>query len=310
VATGGAGAALEAAAIETAVAIDAVVAAEGSSARSGAFRVGRAGPAEGNIAATSAAANRLTDSIRAIEPAATLGSRGATTTLIAAAVQSTITGDPIVVAENSASHLAAFASSGALPTEPDGPATSARGSADSVRAEQTAAADGVSITRAAIVVATVQDAIGVDPVRGANRGPRRLTALSGLRAFRAERQSTGPIIRAETVHAVEATAAPSAVIASRARTPFIAATVQGTIAVIPIVSTDCGSATLAALRRRGALRPGSETTRRRSRRGATAGAVHAEQIRAALNVIRAGAAGIATAIAGSVGGNAIARAND
>ena len=280
----GAGAALEAATVEIAVAIDAVVAAEGGSADSGAFPVGRARSAKGNIAAASAAANRLTDTLSAIEPTTTLGSCGAATALEAATVQRTITGDPIVVAEDRSSHLAAFAGMGALPTEPDGPASTPGGSADSIRAEQTTAADGVSIAPASVVVAAVQDAVGVEPVRGTDRGPRRLTALTGLRAFRAECQPTGSVVRADAIHAIEAAAAPSAVVASRARTTFVAAAVQRTIAVIPIVSADRSSATLAALGRRGALRPRSQPARRRSRRGATAGAIHAEEIRAALNV--------------------------
>ena len=262
-APGGAAATLETAAIEAAVAIDAVVAAERGSADRGAFRVGRTCPAEGDIAATQAAANWLTDALGTIEPATTLGPSGAATALVAAAVQWTIAGDPIVVAENGASHLAAFAGMGALSTEPDGPAVTTCGSADSVRAKQTTAADFVSITPAAAVVTAVQDAIGVDPVRGADRGSRRLTALTGLRAFGTECQPTGAIIRAQTIHAIEATATPSAVVASRARTAFVATTVQRTVAVIPIVSADRGSATLAALRGRGALRPRSEPARRR-----------------------------------------------
>jgi len=144
--TGGAGAALEAAAIETAVAIDAVVAAEGSTADGSAFRVGRACPAEGNVAATQAAADRLTDALSAIQPATTLRSGGAAAALVAATVQRTITGDAIVVAEDGASDLAAFACLSALPTEPDGPAATTRGAADSVRAGQTAAADAILIT--------------------------------------------------------------------------------------------------------------------------------------------------------------------
>jgi hypothetical protein len=66
-----AGAALEAAAVETAVAIDAVVAAEGGSADGSALPISRAGPTEGDIAATQATANRLTDTLRAVEPATT-----------------------------------------------------------------------------------------------------------------------------------------------------------------------------------------------------------------------------------------------
>ena len=160
-------------------------------------------------------------------------------------------------------------------------------------------------------MAAVQDAVGVHPVRGADRGPRRLTALTGLRAFRTECQPTGPVIRAQTIHAIEAAAAPSAVVTSRARTAFIAAAVQRTIAVIPIVGADGSSAALAALGRRGALRPRSEPARRRrSRRGATTGAIHAEEIRAALNVTCTRAARIAAAVAGSVSGNAVAGAND
>lgn len=263
VATGGAGAALETAAIETAVAIDTVVAAEGGSADGRALRVGRAGPAEGDIAATQAAADWLTDTSSAIEPAATLGSRGAAAALVTAAVQRTITGDPIVVTENGATRLAALARPGALPAKSDSPAITTRGSADAVGATQTTAANRVSIARAAVVVAAVQDAVGVDPVRGTDRGPRCLAALTGLRAFRTERQATSAIIGAETIHAVEAAAASSAIVAAGTGAAFIAAAVQRTIAVKPIVSTDSGSASLAALGRRRALRPWSEPARRR-----------------------------------------------
>jgi hypothetical protein len=130
-----AGAALEAAAVETAVAVDAVVAAEGGSADRRALRVSRARPAEGDVAATEAATtNRLTDTASTIVPTATLGSSGAAATLITAAVQRTIAGDSIVVAEDRAPYLAAFARMGALPTEPDGAAAAARGSADPIRA--------------------------------------------------------------------------------------------------------------------------------------------------------------------------------
>src|SRR5829696_9864231 len=202
VATGGAGAALETAAIETAVAIDTVVAAERGPSDGRAFRVGRACPAEGDIAATQAAANWLTDTISAIEPAAALRSRGAATALVTAAVQRTIRGDPVVVTENCPARLAALARLGALPAKSDSPAITTRGSADAIGATQTTAADGVSIARAAVVVAAVQDAVGVDPIRGADRGPRRLAALAGLPAFRTERQATGAKIGAETLHAV------------------------------------------------------------------------------------------------------------
>jgi hypothetical protein len=171
-ATGAAGAALEAAAIETAVTIDAVIAAERSSADRGALRIGRAGAAEGDIAAAPAAADWLTDATATIEPATTLRSSGAAPAFIAAAVQRTVTGDPIVIAEDRASDLAAFARVGALSAESDGPATTTRGAADSVRAEQTTAADGIPIAPAAVVVAAVEDAVGIDPVRGADRGPR------------------------------------------------------------------------------------------------------------------------------------------
>jgi hypothetical protein len=168
-----AGAALEAAAVETAVAVDAVIAAERGSADRRALRVGRARPAEGDIAATEAiATNRLTDAASTIESTATLGSSGAAATLIAAAVQRTITGDSIVVAENRAPYLATFARMGALPTEPDGAAAAARGPADPVCAEQATAADLVAIAPATTVMAAVQDAVEVDAVRGADCRPR------------------------------------------------------------------------------------------------------------------------------------------
>ena len=167
-----AGAALEAAAIETAVAIDAIIAAERSSADGSALGIGRARPAEGDVSTAETATDRATDALTTVEPATTLGSSGAATTFVAAAVQRTIAGDPVVIAEDGSSHLAAFAGMGALPTEPDGAAATTRGSAGSVGAEQPTAADGVPITPAAVVVAAVEGAIGVDPVRSADRGSR------------------------------------------------------------------------------------------------------------------------------------------
>jgi len=164
VTAGTAGAALEPAAVETAVTIDAVVAAEGGSADRRALPVRRARPADGDIAATQTAADRLTDAFCTIETATTLGPGRAATALIAAAVQGTIAGDPIVIAEDRSPHLAAFAGLSALPTEADGAATTTRSSADSIRAGQATAADDVAIARAAVVVAAVQDAVGVDPI--------------------------------------------------------------------------------------------------------------------------------------------------
>ncbi len=167
-----AGAALEAAAIETAVAIDAVIAAERRSANRGALRIGCARATKGDVATAETATDRATDALTTIEPATTLGSSRAATTLITAAIQRTVARDPIVIAENGSSDLAAFARVGALPAEPDGPAVAARRTADSIRAAQPAATDRVSITPAAVVVAAVEDTIGVDPVRCTDRCSR------------------------------------------------------------------------------------------------------------------------------------------
>jgi hypothetical protein len=167
-----AGAALEAAAIEAAVAIDAIIAAEGSSADGSALGIGRARPAEGDVSTAETATDRATDTRTTVEPATTLGSSGAATTFVAAAVQGTIAGDPVVIAEDRSSHLTAFAGMRALPTKPDGPAAATRGSAGSVGTLQPTTADSVPITPAAVVVAAVEDAIRVDPVRSADRGSR------------------------------------------------------------------------------------------------------------------------------------------
>jgi hypothetical protein len=246
-ATSATGAALETAAVETAVTFNAVVAAEGGAADRCALSVGGACAAEGDIAAPSAAANRLADAAAAIEPTAALRSGGAAAALIAAAVESTVTGDPIVVAEDGSSRLAAFARLGALPAETDGAATTTRGSADPVRAAQTAAADGVAVAPAAVIVTAVQNAVGVNPVRCADRRPRSLAALAGLRTLGAECQPAGAVIRADPIHAVKAAAASSAVVASRASATLIAAAVQGAVAVIAIVGTDSRSTALTAL---------------------------------------------------------------
>ena len=135
----------------------------------------------------------------------------------------------------------------ALAAETDGAATTTRGSADSVRAAQTAAADSVTVAPATVIVTAVQNAVGVNPVRCADRRPRSLAALAGLRAFRAESQPAGAVIRADTIHAVKATTTTSAVVASRARAAFIAAAVQGAVAVKAIVGTDSRATALTAL---------------------------------------------------------------
>ena len=265
-ATSAAGATLEATAVESAVAINAVVAAEGGSTGRRALCVGSACAAEGDVAATEAATNRLADTVGTIEPAATLGSSGAAAALIAAAVERPVTGDPIVIAEDGSPRLAAFAGLGALPPEADGAATTTRRSTDPICADQPTAADRVTRARAAIVVAAVQDAVGVNSVRRADCRPRGLAALSCLRAFRTERQPTGSVVRTDVIHAIETTAAASAVIASRASATFIATAIQRTVAVIAIISTDRRAAALAALFGRRALRSGSQSTRcRRSR---------------------------------------------
>ena len=163
-ATSAAGAAFEAAAVETAVAIDAVTAAEGSSADCRALGIGRTGSAEGDISTAETATDRATDAPTTVEPATTLGPSGAATPFVAATVQRTIAGDSVVIAEDGSAHLATFAGMGALPAESDGPAAATRGSADSVRAEEATAANGVPITPAAVVVTAVEGAIGVDPV--------------------------------------------------------------------------------------------------------------------------------------------------
>src|SRR5215211_5482760 len=145
-----------------------------------ALRVGRARSSEGNIATAAAGANRPTDALVAIESTTALRPGGAATTFVAAAVQSTITGNPVVIAENGASNLTAFAGLGALPAEADSSAFTAGGSTNTVSAEQTAAADSVPIARAAVVVAAIQDAVGVNPVGCAGRCSRRLAALASL----------------------------------------------------------------------------------------------------------------------------------
>ena len=167
-----ASAAFEAATVQTAVAFDAGVPTEGRSTDRRAFRVGRACATESDVSTAATAADRATDALTTIEPAAALGSSRAATTFIAAAVQRSIAGNAIVVAEDGPSGLAAFARTRALPAQADGPAVPAPGTADSTHAEQAATADGVPIAPAAAVVAAVEHAVGVDPVRGADRGSR------------------------------------------------------------------------------------------------------------------------------------------
>ncbi|MBW3632093.1 MAG: hypothetical protein KY456_03595 [Chloroflexi bacterium] len=115
-----------------------------------------------------------------------MGASGATTTFIPAAVQGTITGYAVGVAEDGAASLAALARGGALPAKADRPASAAGGTADAVAAKQAAAAVSIHATPAAVVVTAVQNTIRVDPVRRANRSSQTLAALPGLRTFGAE----------------------------------------------------------------------------------------------------------------------------
>jgi hypothetical protein len=161
---GAASAPFEATAIETTVAIDSVIAAEGGTTDRRALRICRARAAKGDVSTAEAASDRTTDAVTTIEPTAALGSRGAATTLIAAAVQRSVAGDPVVITEDRSPHLAAFARLGALPTEPDGSAATTRGSADSIRAKQPTTADSVTIAPTAVVMAAVQNPIRVDAV--------------------------------------------------------------------------------------------------------------------------------------------------
>ena len=162
----------KAATVKTAITVDAVVAAEGCAASRGALGIGGARAAEGDITAAPAGADRTTDTVSAVESATALGSSGATTALIPAAVPGAIAGYPIVVAEDSAAGLAALTRGGTLATKTDSPATAAGGAADTVCAAETAAADGVPITPTTVVVTAVQHAVGVDAVRCADSRSR------------------------------------------------------------------------------------------------------------------------------------------
>ena len=130
-----ASAALEAAAIETAVAFDAVIAAERRSADCRAFGIGRTRPAEGYVSSTETATDCPTDALIAVEAATALRSSGAAATFVAAAIQSSVAGDPVVIAEDGSPGLAAFTRMGTLSAKSDGPAVTARGAADPTSAK-------------------------------------------------------------------------------------------------------------------------------------------------------------------------------
>ena len=127
-----AGAALEAAAIETAVAIDAVIAAEGRPTDCGAFSIGCTRPAEGDVSTAETATDCATDTLIAVEAATALRSSGAAATFVAAAIQGSVAGNAVVIAEDGSPGLAAFTRMGALAPKADGPAVTARGAADSI----------------------------------------------------------------------------------------------------------------------------------------------------------------------------------
>jgi hypothetical protein len=174
--------ALEPAAVQRTIAIDAIVSTERRASDSRALGICRARATESDIPAAPAGAKRATDALVTIKSTATLRTGRAAAAFISAAIQRTIAGNPVVVTEHGAAGLTAFARCGALPTQADGPAVAASSAADAIDTEQTTAANDVPIAPAAIIVAAVQSAVGVDPIGCANRGPCRLAALPGLRA--------------------------------------------------------------------------------------------------------------------------------
>ena len=172
----------EAATVQTPIAFDAIVAAEGRPPGCGALGVGRAGPAERDVATPAACAHWPADTFCAIKSATAVCPGRTATTFISAAVECAVAGYAVAVTEDGATSLTALASGRALSTEPDCSARAAPGAADAISANQAPTTDSIPITPAAAVVTTVQRAVGVDPVRRADGGSRRLAALPGLRA--------------------------------------------------------------------------------------------------------------------------------
>jgi hypothetical protein len=158
------GATFEAATVEIAVAVSAVVAAERWATSRRTLSIGGAGATKGDIATASTGAYGATNTISAIQSATAVGASGATTALISAAVERAITGNCIVFAEDRSASLAALTRRGALPTKSNRAATATRGAADSIAAAETTAADSVPITRSAIIVTTVEYAVSIDTV--------------------------------------------------------------------------------------------------------------------------------------------------
>ena len=158
--------------VETAISVDAIVAAEGYATSRRALGVRSARAADSDVSTSSAGTYWATNAFGAVESATALGPGTATTAFISAAVEGTVTGNPIVFAEDRATGLAAFAGGGALSAEPNSPATAAPGAADTIDAAQTTAADDIPVAPATVVVTAVQDAVRVDSVRCADRGSR------------------------------------------------------------------------------------------------------------------------------------------
>ena len=297
--------------VETAIGVYAIVAAEGYASSRRALGVCRARAADSDVSTPSTGTYWATNALGAVESATALGSGTATTAFISAAVEGTVTGNPIVFAEDRATGLAAFAGRGTLPAEPDCPATAAACTADTTGTTQAAATNDVPITPTTVVMAAVQNAVRIDPVRCADRCPRRLAALPGLRARRTKRKTACSVIRTDAVDTVQTTTATSAVVTARACSAFIPTAVQRTIAVEAVVSANGGPTGLTALLRGRALRTGCKPPRwRRSGGGAPARPIDAKEVGAALNVRGTGATGVAAAIARAIGRNAVAGADD
>jgi len=164
------GATFKSTAVKTPVAVDAVITAEGRATCGRTLGISRTSTTDSDVSTAPASPNWTTDTLVAVESTAAVGASRATTTFVAAAVKGSVTCYAIVIAEDRAARLATLRGGSTLSAQAHGSTTSTTSAADSVGTEQTAATDDVPIAGTAVVVAAIQHAVRVNPVRCANRG--------------------------------------------------------------------------------------------------------------------------------------------
>lgn len=240
----------------------------------------------------------LADAIEAEKRSATMSTRRTRATVPAAAIEVAVTGDPVVVTDHGTTDLATLACRATRSAQTESAVGHA--AANSILAQQVGATLDIRDTHPTKVSATVEGAIGGDPIGGANHRPAGLVTFTRRATNRPELKRSRTAARS-TAHAIRAEERIATTGSIDARATLISATVHHTIAGDSVRCTDRGSTNLAALARHRTHRAGWQA----SRRCITADAVRAKQRPTASGSIETCAALVAATIQISIAGNTV-----